>query len=174
MIAKDAVLDYNGFMHRLDSVISSAKTTNFKTKVDIKDIHQIFDQHRAAVRIWPADFEMPVDAITVLYKFEGKYIMLTNSHKVNIGDKGEVVGYVISSVGLKKCRILDDQIPLTVPQATLNAYNEERSKAGNTNWFKHAGTTLLAEPPRPVPARPDEFRNKPRFVPNKPTRSQYG
>jgi hypothetical protein len=99
--------------------------------------------------------------------------MLTNSHKVNVGDKGEVVGYVISSVALKACRIPDHQIPLTVPEPILDERNNERTRVGNTDWLKHVGTTP-AEPVRPAPPKQDDFRNQPRWTNSKPVRRSIG
>lgn len=171
MIDKDAVLDFNGYMHRLNAVVSAAKTTGHKIKVAPSQIHNIFENHKASVSHWPQGFVFPVDTPTILFKHNGKYMVLTNTDKVLIGGKEDVVGLVISTVALKNCRIPDDQIPETVPQYALDARNDDRVRQGNTDWLKH-GSAPARPAPKPA-AHPVEFSNRPRFTDRKPAERKF-
>jgi len=166
MNQSDAVLDFNGYMHRLNSVVSAAKASRHEITVSADQVHNFLDTSRAFVINWPNDFKVPDDTPTILFKFNGKFMILTNTNKSLLDGKKEITGLVISTVGLKNCRIADDQIPTVVPQDILDARNNERVRNGNTDWLKHAGTVRSIHTPA-APAHPQEFRNAPRFSTNK-------
>jgi hypothetical protein len=172
MIDKDAVLYYNGNLHRLKAVIDSAKATNYQTTVGINQLYDFRESHRAMVQTLP-EKSLPEGTPTILVKNGDKYFMLTNADKINIDTKGDIEGFVISSVSLKNARLGENQVPAFVPKELLETCNTMRARQGLTP-LRYAGSAASAQQNFPAPNKTFSDRRPSNTITRPQTTQRFG